>query len=154
MHKSQAKTPRRGPPGSTIIIFKELIRFNHFTHGPPRFLPTRGSTWRRLPPPLRGGNHGPKSLLLSPYPAIPPYVVRTPHPGVTDDRKLSRPQRLPQTIERTPRHKKSTKREPPRVCTPLPGLTSRRKYGRPKVAEESRCYHDSYETISELLLQE
>ena len=32
-----------------------------------------------------GGIHHPKSLLLSPYPAIPPYVVRTPHPGITDD---------------------------------------------------------------------
>ena len=28
-----------------------------------------------------------KSLLFSPYPAIPPYVVRTPHPGMTDDRE-------------------------------------------------------------------
>ena len=27
-----------------------------------------------------------KSLLLTPYPAIPPYVVRTLHPGLTDDR--------------------------------------------------------------------
>ena len=33
-----------------------------------------------------GGIQSAKSLLLSPYPAIPPYVVRTPHPGITDDR--------------------------------------------------------------------
>ena len=36
-----------------------------------------------------GGIHHPKSLLLSPYPAIPPYVVRTPHPGITDDREAA-----------------------------------------------------------------
>ena len=34
-----------------------------------------------------GGNDIVKSLLFSPYPAIPPYVVRTPHPGMTDDRE-------------------------------------------------------------------
>ena len=44
--------------------------------------------------PWRGGFlpheiHHPKSLLLSPYPAIPPYVVRTPHPGITDDREAA-----------------------------------------------------------------
>ena len=33
-----------------------------------------------------GGHDIVKSLLLSPYPAIPPYVVRTLHPGMTDDR--------------------------------------------------------------------
>ena len=91
MHTSQSKTSGRGPHGSTIIIFKELKRFNnnnnHLTHGPPRFLPTRGSSRRGVLPPLRGGNHGPKSILFSPYPAIPPYIVRTPHPGTTDDRE-------------------------------------------------------------------
>ena len=89
VHKSQAKTSGRGQPGSTIIIFKEIKRFNnnnnHLTHGPPRFLPTRGSSRRGVLPPLRGGNSNVKSLLFSPYPAIPPYVVRTPHPGLTDD---------------------------------------------------------------------
>ena len=89
VHKSQAKTAVRGPPGSTIIIFKEIKRFNnnnnHITHGPPHFLPTRGSSRRGVLPPLRGGNSNVKSLLFSPYPAIPPYVVRTPHPGMTDD---------------------------------------------------------------------
>ena len=88
VHESQAKTSGRGPPGSTINILKEIIRFNnnnHLTHGPPRFLPTRGSSRRGVLPPLRGGNSNVKSLLFSPYPAIPPYVVRTPHPGMTDD---------------------------------------------------------------------
>ena len=88
MHKSQAKTIRRGPSGPTIIMLKDILRFNnnnHPTHGPPRFFPTRRSSRRGLHPPLRGGNSNVKSLLFSPYPAIPPYVVRTPHPGLTDD---------------------------------------------------------------------
>ena len=34
-----------------------------------------------------GGIQSVKSLLFSPYPAFPPYVVRTPHPGITDDRE-------------------------------------------------------------------
>ena len=34
-----------------------------------------------------GGIQSVKSLLFSPYPAIPPYVVRTLHPGITDDRE-------------------------------------------------------------------
>ena len=33
-----------------------------------------------------GGVHKPKSPLFSPYPAIPPFVVRTLHSGITDDR--------------------------------------------------------------------
>ena len=40
-----------------------------------------------LLPHFVGGIHHVKSLLFSPYPAIPPYVVRTPHPGITDDRE-------------------------------------------------------------------
>ena len=34
-----------------------------------------------------GGIDGPKSFLFSPYPAIPPYVVRTLHSGRVDDRE-------------------------------------------------------------------
>ena len=34
-----------------------------------------------------GGIHHQKGFLLSPCPAIPPYVVRTLHPGTTDDRE-------------------------------------------------------------------
>ena len=34
-----------------------------------------------------GGIDVAKSSLLTPYPAIPPYVVGTSHPGVTDDRE-------------------------------------------------------------------
>ena len=34
-----------------------------------------------------GGIRRLKSFLFTPYPAIPPYVVQTPHPGMTDDRE-------------------------------------------------------------------
>ena len=44
-----------------------------------------------------GGIHHLKSLLFSPYPAIPPYVARTPHPGMTDDHENSCAQRLPES---------------------------------------------------------
>ena len=84
---AQARRGVRGPPGPTIIIIKEIIRFNnnHLTQGPPRFLLTR-VFFRRAPhPPIVGGVYHLKSPLLPPYPAIPPYVVRTPHPGITDD---------------------------------------------------------------------
>ena len=88
--KTKARTPVRGPPGSTIIIYKELIRFNN-NHYPT--IPWDGIS--RQGPPLGdgflphfvGGIQHLKSLLLSPYPAIPPYVVKTPHPGSTDDRE-------------------------------------------------------------------
>ena len=46
-------------------------------------------------PQFWGGIHLPKSLLLSPYPAIPPYVVRTPHSGMTDDREHISSQYVP-----------------------------------------------------------
>ena len=36
-----------------------------------------------------GGIDVAKSSLFTPFPAIPPYVVRTPHPGITDDREQS-----------------------------------------------------------------
>ena len=45
------------------------------------------SLGERLIPHFMGGAHHLKSPLLSPYPAIPPYVVRTPHPGITDGRE-------------------------------------------------------------------
>ena len=38
-------------------------------------------------PHLVGGIHHLKGFLFSPYPAIPPYVVKAPHPGTTDDRE-------------------------------------------------------------------
>ena len=44
-----------------------------------------------------GGIHKPKSLLFSPYPDVPPYVVRTPHPGMTDDREHITSQRASST---------------------------------------------------------
>ena len=75
VHKSQAKTSEHGPPGSTIIIFKEIIRFNnnnnHLTHGTPRFLPPRSSPRRGLPPPLRGGNSQTKESPVLPIPRYP-----------------------------------------------------------------------------------
>ena len=71
MHKSQAKTLIRGPPGSTIIIYKEIIRFNHLTRGPLRFPPTTGFSRRGLPPPLRGGNSWCKESPALPIPSYP-----------------------------------------------------------------------------------
>ena len=54
------------------IIYKELIRFNnHLTSGPPRFLPTRSSSSRGLPPPLRGGNSSSKESPALPIPSYP-----------------------------------------------------------------------------------
>ena len=73
--KTKARDTGRGPPGSTIIIYKELIRFNnnnnHFISGPPRFLPTRSSSSRGLPPPLRGGNSSSKESPALPIPSYP-----------------------------------------------------------------------------------
>ena len=67
-----ARVIRRGPPGSTLIILKEIIRFNnHLTRGPPRFLPTRGSCRRGVLPPLRGGNSRTKESPVLPIPSYP-----------------------------------------------------------------------------------
>ena len=88
MHGAQARSTRRGPSGPTINILKVILIFNHFhpraTPLPPdkELLSERASS-----PQFWGGIHLPKSLLSSPYPAIPPYVVRTLHPGTTDDRE-------------------------------------------------------------------
>ena len=93
--KTKTGETRRGPPGSTIIILKEIIRFNNNNNNNNNHYPTipwDGISRHGTPlsegffPHFVGGIHHPKSLLLSPYPAIPPYVVRTPHPGITDDR--------------------------------------------------------------------
>ena len=63
---------RRGRGSSTIIIFKEIIRFNnHLIPGPPRFLPTRSSSRRGLPPPLRGGSSLSKESPVLPIPSYP-----------------------------------------------------------------------------------
>ena len=105
VHGAQARATRRGPPGSTIIIYKELIRFNSDSNSSTAtattsttatiILPTGHPVSSRQGAPLRegflphfvGGTHHLKNLLFTPYPAIPPYVVRTPHPGITDDRE-------------------------------------------------------------------
>ena len=63
-----------GPPVSTITVFVQIIRFNnnnHLTHGPPRFLPTRGSSRRGVLPPLRGGNSCTKESPALPIPSYP-----------------------------------------------------------------------------------
>ena len=50
-----------------------MITFNnnHLTRGPPRFLPTRSSSRRGLPPPLRGGNSSSKESPALPIPSYP-----------------------------------------------------------------------------------
>ena len=88
--REQEKKGRRGPPGSTIIILLEIIRFNN-NHYPT--IPWDGISRQGAPfsegffPHFVGGICFAKSLLLTPYPAIPPYVVRTLHPGSSDDRE-------------------------------------------------------------------
>ena len=57
------------------------------THGSPRFLPTGAPLGESHLPHSVGGTNQFQSLLFTPYPAIPPYVVRTPHPGTMDDRE-------------------------------------------------------------------
>ena len=76
VYRIQARRAVRGPPGSTIIILKEILRFNnnnnnHLTHGPPRFLPTRGSSRRGVFPPLRGGNSWSEESPALPIPSYP-----------------------------------------------------------------------------------
>ena len=44
---------------------------NHLIHGPPRFLPTRGSSRRGVLPPLRGGNSWTKESPVLPIPSYP-----------------------------------------------------------------------------------
>ena len=81
----------RGPPGSTIIIYKHILRFNNNNHLHPRATPfssrQRAHSRYGFLPHFVGGNDVVKRLLLSPYPAIPPYVVRTPHSGRADDQE-------------------------------------------------------------------
>ena len=60
---------------------------NHLNQGPPRLLPTGAPLRERHLPQFVGGVHHLQGLLFTPYPVIPPYVVRTPHPGITGDRE-------------------------------------------------------------------
>ena len=66
-----------------------MIRFNnHYRTIPWDGISRQGTPLgESLIPHFVGGIQSVKSLLFSPYPAIPPYVVRTPHPGITDDRE-------------------------------------------------------------------
>ena len=57
------------------------------SQGHPVFSRQRAHIRYGFLPHLVGGNDIVRSLLFSAYPAIPPYVVRTPHPGMTDDRE-------------------------------------------------------------------
>ena len=76
----------RGPPGPTIVIYKELIRVQScYPRATPFSSRQRAHIRYGFLPHLVGGNDIVKSLMFSPYPAIPPYVVRTPHPGMTAD---------------------------------------------------------------------
>ena len=96
----QARATRRGPPGPTMIIYKKLIRFNNNNnnnnnnHYPT--IPWDGISRQGTPlgegliPHFVGGIHKSESLLFSPYPAVPPYVVKTLHPGITDDRAITK----------------------------------------------------------------
>ena len=68
-------------PETTTTTTTIILSTGHPVLGRQRY-----SHGERLIPHFVGGIHGPKSLLFSPYPAIPPYVLRTPHPGITDDR--------------------------------------------------------------------
>ena len=49
------------------------------------------------PPPTSGGNYCIKSFLFSPYPAIPPYYIRTLHPGMTTTKITYKPTAYPCT---------------------------------------------------------
>ena len=94
----QARRGVRGPPGSTIIILKEIIRFNNNNNNNNNNNHLNPRGWDAFSrqgrphgegfiPHFVGGIYFAKSPLLTPYPAIPPYVVRTLHPGTTDDRE-------------------------------------------------------------------
>ena len=77
----------RGPATIVIKNVKDSATTITYIRGPPRFLPTGAPLRERYLPQFVGGVHHLQSLLLTPYPVIPPYVVRTPHPGITDDRE-------------------------------------------------------------------
>ena len=71
---AQARRGWRGPGATTIIIIKEIIRFNNnnrLTQGPPRFLLTR-AFYRWAPhPPLRGGSSSSQESPVLPIPSYP-----------------------------------------------------------------------------------
>ena len=73
---AQARRGWRGRGEPTIIIIKEIIRFNnnnnnHLTQGPPRFLLTR-AFFRWAPhPPIRGGSSSSQESPVTPTPSYP-----------------------------------------------------------------------------------
>ena len=78
------------------------------THGSSRFLPTGAPLGESHLPHFVGGANHFKSPLFTPYPVIPPYVVRTLHSGMTDDREHS----MSQSGTRSDRRVASRAREP------------------------------------------
>ena len=111
----------RGPPGSTIIILLERREFNNNNNNSndnnnnnkqqpsyPRATPfpfdNELLSAMGFLPHFVGGIDVAKSSLLTPYPAIPPYVVGTSHPGVTDDREHITKQ-CSRTLTERERHK-------------------------------------------------
>ena len=64
-------------------IYKNIKHSTTITHAwrPPAKFPRAALFQSGPPPPPRGGNYSLKNPLFNPYPAIPPYYVRTPHPG-------------------------------------------------------------------------
>ena len=76
----EAKRMPRRSTSLTIIISLEEITFNnnHFTLGTFRFLPRRCGVAARSLHPTTGELQSPRGC-HNPTPAIPPYVVRTPH---------------------------------------------------------------------------
>ena len=87
---SPARITVRSPPGSTETFYERNHKIQQQPSYPRAtpFSPVNGvHTVQSFIPHFVRGIHHPKSPLFSPYPAIPPYVVRTPHPGITDDRE-------------------------------------------------------------------
>ena len=80
-----------------------------------------------------GGIDVAKSSLFTPYPAIPPYVVRTPHPGMADDREHIRRPESP----REPRRAQESLGEPRREESPGEPRRSQERPREPRRAQES-----------------
>ena len=79
--------PRLRPPIEVLLVPRAVlgpkVLDSRFTHGPPRLLPIWEYSRRRgFFPHFVGGIQNLKSLLLYPYPAFPPYNIRTLHPGI------------------------------------------------------------------------
>ena len=68
MHtRAHARTSKQAAAATTTTTTTTTI----FIHGPPRFLPTKSSSLRGLPPPLRGRNSSSKESPVLPIPSYP-----------------------------------------------------------------------------------